>query len=144
MDHRSFSETLVAPDHRWSPDDGNSLCVIKLGHDGTIQWETPLVENYEEQFIRTTLGILSDGGCILSYSLDCFPSSSIPICRLGSDGQILWQQSLQVDCEFVAGISDFLELDGGNIICAGTVDEMGQMAYRGLIRSSIQNQVRSL
>ncbi len=125
-------EYLLAVATRWSPDDDNTLSVIKLAHDGTILWETPIAEKFEEQFIRADSRIMSDGGCVLSYSLDCFPSSSIPICRLGSDGQILWQQSLHVGCEFVAGISDFRELDNGNIICTGTVDEMGQMAYRGL------------
>ncbi len=97
---RCSDEQLLAVGTRWSPDDDNTLSVIGLGHDGTILWETPTAERFEEQFIRASLGILSDGGCILSYSLDCLPSSSIPICRLGSDGQILWQQSLHVDCEF--------------------------------------------
>ncbi len=124
--------SLLAAGTRWSQEDGHAMFVIKLGYDGTILWETPLVENSEEQFIRASLEIMSDGGCMLSYNEDCFPSSFIPICRLGSDGQILWQMSLQVNCEFVAGISGFLELDDGNIICTGTVDDMRQMAYRGL------------
>ncbi len=122
---------LLAAGTRWTPEDGHTLFVIKLGYDGTILWETPLVENSEKQFTRASLESMSDGGCLLSFDLDCFQSSSIPICRLGSDGQILWHKPLQVDCEFIAGLSGFLELNDGSILCTGTVDDMRHMAFRG-------------
>ncbi len=122
---------LMVAGTRWSPEDDHTLFVIKLGYEGTLLWETPLVENCESQFIRASLEMMSDGGCIVTYNLDCFSSSHIPIFRLGSDGQILWHKSLQVNSEFVAGISGFLELGDGRILCTGTVDDMGQMAFRG-------------
>ncbi len=122
---------LLAVGTRWSPENSHTLLVMKLDYKGTVLWETPIVENCESQFIRASLEMMSDGGCIATYNLDCFPSSLIPIFRLGSDGQILWHKSLQVNSEFVAGISGFLELGDGRILCTGTVDDMGQMAFRG-------------
>ncbi|MCD4702292.1 MAG: hypothetical protein K8S24_10595 [Candidatus Aegiribacteria sp.] len=122
---------LLAAGTRCSPEDGHTLFVMKLEYEGTILWETPLVENYEEQFSQASLEVMSDGGCILSYDQDCFPLSSIPICRLGSDGQILWHRSLQVDNELIAGLSGFIELDNESILCTGTVECMRQMAFRG-------------
>ena len=51
---------LLAAGTRWSQEDGHTMFAIKLEYEGTILWETPLVENSETQFTRASLEIMSD------------------------------------------------------------------------------------
>lgn len=122
----SSEEWVTVAGTRWLPGSGACLFVCRLEHDGSILWETSVAENPETQFIHVILENLSDGGCVLSYEYDWDPPPFIPLCRLGSDGSILWQKSLPVDDRFLASLSDFQELDDGSILCTGTLDHLGR------------------
>lgn len=122
----SSEERVTVAGTRWVPGSGASLFVCRLEHDGSILWETSVAENPETQFVHVILENLSDGGCMLSYEYDGDSPPFIPLCRLGSDGSILWQKSLSVDDGFLAGFSDFQELEDGSILCTGTQDQFGR------------------
>lgn len=122
----SSEERVTVAGTRWLPGIGASLFVSRFDYDGSILWETSVAENPETQFTHVVIENLSDGGCMLSYEYDWDPPPFIPLCRLGSDGSILWHKSLSVDDSSITGFSDFQELDDGSILCAGTQDQWGR------------------
>ncbi len=126
---KSSDGGYLAAGTRRFPVDHHSLFVMKLMSDGTILWETQVM-NDDIRFIETVLGMTGDGGCVLSCSQDFSFPSSIPVYRLGNDGRILWQNTIEIDDEFTGEFFDFLELTDGRIICTGFVDLL-QMALRG-------------
>ncbi len=122
----SSEEWVTVAGTRWLPGSGASLFVSRLGQDGSILWETSVIENSESRFVHVILENLNDSGCMLSYEYDWNPPSFIPLCRLGTNGSILWQKSLPVDDMSITGFSDFQELEDGSILCTGTLDHLGR------------------
>ena len=99
---------------------------------GTVLWQTELFGHSDFVVESTELEMLYDGSFMLSYEEDGFPSG-IQIFRLDSHGNEMWEAFIDVECEFTAKVGDFLELNGGDILVAGTFDQFGQMAFRGVL-----------
>lgn len=112
----------------------SSLFVAAMDLDGRIIWQTKLFESQDYVLEGSLLELLSDGGCILMYSEDCFPSEGIHIYRFDAGGREVWKSLIELDCEYAAGFNDFTELDNGNILCSGGFDKAGgRFAYRGIL-----------
>lgn len=112
-------------------DERDFLFVACLDSLGDVRWKTDL-GTYESSLIRTCLVPLRDGGCVLSDLPDAFPSSSMPVYRLGPEGDRAWMVNVALDCDLHASINDFIETGEGNIIIAGSYDPVVPDAFRGL------------
>ena len=73
---------------------------------------------------------LNDGGCILSPVADGFPAA-IPLYRLGSGGDVVWSDLMELECDLHAAINDFQEMPNGNIVCTGSYDPLVSDGFRG-------------
>lgn len=112
-------------------DERDFLFAACLDSMGDVRWKTDM-GMYECDLIRTCLVPLRDGGCVLSDVPDAFPSSSIPVYRLGPEGDRVWMVNVPLDCDLHASINDFIETEEGNIILAGSYDPIVPDAFRGL------------
>lgn len=112
----------------------SSLFVAAMDLDGRVIWRIKLFESRDYVLAGSLLKLLDDGGCILMYREDYFPSEGIHIYRLDAGGREVWKSLIELDCEYAAGFSDFTELDNGNILCSGGFDKTGgRFAYRGIL-----------
>lgn len=118
----------------WSSEQVSSLFIAAMDLNGGIIWQTKLFESRDYVLAGSLLKLLDDGGCILIYEEDCFPSEGILVNRLDAGGREVWKSLIELDCEYAAGFSDFTELDNGNILCLGGFDKLGGwFAYRGIL-----------
>ncbi len=115
-------------------DDRTMLFTAETDILGNIAWQSELPVGYFGFTVESTeLEVLYDGSFLLSYEEDGFPGG-MPLYRLGSEGQEMWEDFIDLNCEFTAASAGFLELSGGNILMAGSFDELGQMSYRGILQ----------
>ena len=115
------------------PEERTMLFTAETDMNGNVAWQSGLPTVYLDTVESAELEVLYDGSFLLSYEEDGFPGG-IPFYRLGPEGQEMWEDFIDLNCEFTATPAGFLELSGGNILLAGSFDELGQMAYRGILQ----------
>ena len=111
---------------------GTAFFTGEIAEDGTVVWLRELPEYEYLQLEDTTLEILRDGSFMLSFEEDAF-ASGVAVARLDARGSESWKTFVELDCEFTAVVNDFLELENGDILCAGTFDQLGTMTLRGIL-----------
>lgn len=114
----------------YSESSGNNFFTAEVRSDGTIERVTELPQFMNLQLEDTSIQLLSDRSFLLSFQEDAF-TSGIDVARFDSEGEEMWKAFIGLESEFTAVINDFLELENGDILCAGVFDQMGQMALRG-------------
>ncbi len=115
-------------------DDETMLFTAGVDIEGNILWQSELPIGYNGFTVECVkLEELYDGSFMLTYEEDGFPGG-LPVYRLGAEGQEMWEDFIDVQSEFIATPTGFLELPGGYILMAGSFDELGQMAFRGILQ----------
>ncbi len=111
---------------------GRSCFTGTLDERGVITGLRTLPAYAELQLEDTSMGVLEDSTFLLSFEEDAF-MGGVAVARLESDGTEMWSSRLETGSEFTTVINGFLELENGDIICAGAFDQLGTMKLRGLL-----------
>jgi hypothetical protein len=130
----SSTDLIIIVGSSLSSEHISSLFVAAMDLNGGIVWQTELFESRDFVLDRSVLNLLCDGGCVLMYEEDCFPSQGILIYRLDAGGREVWESLIELDCEYAADFNNFTELDNGNILCSGGFDKAGgRFGYQGIL-----------
>jgi len=111
---------------------GMAFFTGEITEDGTAVWLRELPRYSSLQLEDTSMEVLRDGSFMISFEEDAFPSG-ISIARLDPDGQEAWEAFIDLQCEFTAVVNDFLQLNNGSILGAGTYDQLGTLQLRGVL-----------
>lgn len=114
-------------------DSGGRDCFTgRLDESGVITGLRTLPARAELQLEDTSMEVLEDGTFLLSFEEDAF-MGGVAVARLDADGTEMWNTYLETGSEFTSVINGFLELDNGDMICAGAFDQLGTLKLRGLL-----------
>jgi hypothetical protein len=112
---------------------GDRSCFTgRLDDRGVVTGLRTLPARAELQLEDTSMEVLEDGTFLLSFEEDAF-MGGIAVARLDAHGTEMWSAYLETGSEFTSVINGFLQLENGDIICAGAFDEPGTLKLRGLL-----------
>lgn len=118
----------------WFQEDSPVLFVAGVKQDGTVIWHNELYGHNDFILEATTVHSLDDGTIMLSFEEDGFPTG-IPLYRLDSSGNEMWQTFIELNCEFTARCNDLLEMRNGDVLVAGCCDDIFSGGFRGILES---------
>lgn len=111
---------------------GSAFFTAVVDESGSVVWHRELPGFLHLQLEDTSMEVLRSGSFMLSFEEDAF-ASGISAALMDDDGREARRSFIELDSEFTAVINDFLELDDGDILCAGTFDQLGTMRLRGVL-----------